>query len=319
MIWVSWREQRAETIVAGLIVAIMAALLVPSGLHMASAYDHDGLAACAGAHTSPVCDQLVGSFTSRFDRLASLIDWLTLLPGIIGVLLAAPFVLQLEHGTYRLDWTQSVSPRRWIVTKIGLAAGVALAASLVFIGLITWWREPLVRLEGRMDNSVFDSVGTVVLGYTLFALGLALAIGVVWRRAAPAVLVAFGAYFGARLFVDFWLRQRLVPARVLTWKATAPDPPGLRNAWVITEGPSDRFGTPRATTRDARAGCRVREGRRQPEGLLCSGTSTRGSRMRSSSPRAGSGQMQLVETGLFTGAAIVLIGFAAWWTDRRAA
>ena len=29
--------------------------------------------------------------------------------------------------------------------------------------------------------------------------------------------------------------------------------------------------------------------------------------------------MQLVETGLFTGAAIVLIGFAAWWTDRRAA
>ena len=242
MIWVSWREQRAETIVAALIIAFVAAALVPSGLHMASAYDHDGLAACVGAHPSPACGEVVHSFTSRFEGLANLIAWLTLLPGIIGVLLAAPFVLQLEHGTYRLDWTQSVSPRRWIVTKLGLAVGVALAASLVLIGFITWWREPLVRLEGRMDTSVFDSEGTVVLGYTLFALGLALAIGVVWRRAAPAVLVAFGAYFGVRLFVDFWLRQRLVPARVLTLKASAPDPPSLRHAWVITEGPSDRFG-----------------------------------------------------------------------------
>ena len=61
-----------------------------------------------------------------------------------------------------------------------------------------------------MENSVFDSEGTVVFGYTLFALGLAAAIGVVWRRAVPALVVAFAGYFAARIFVDTWLRQRLV-------------------------------------------------------------------------------------------------------------
>ncbi len=318
MIWVSWREQRAETIVAALIVAVVAALLIPSGLHMASAYDHDGVAACVGAPTSPACDEVVHSFTSQFDRLGNLIAWLTLVPGIIGVLLAAPFVLQLEHGTYRLDWTQSVSPRRWIVTKLGLAVGVALAASLALIGFITWWRGPLVRVEGRMDNSVFDSVGTVALGYTLFALGLALAIGVVWRRAAPAVLVAFGAYFGVRLFVDVWLRQRLVPARVLTWKASAPDPPGLRHAWVISEVPSDRFGHPVQphVTRAQVEACA--KGAGNLKGCLF-GNFHPGFTHAVFEPASRFWTMQLVETGLFAGAAIALIGFAAWWTDRRAA
>ncbi len=317
MIWVSWREQRAETIVAALIVALVAAALLPSGLHMASVYDHDGLAACVGAHPSPACGEVVSSFTSRFEGVANLIAWLTLLPGIIGVLLAAPFVLQLEHGTYRLDWTQSVSPRRWIVTKLGLAVVVAVAASLAFIGFITWWREPLVHLDGRMDNSVFDSEGTVVIGYTLFALGLALAIGVVWRRAAPAVLVAFGAYFGIRLFVDFWLRQRLVPPRELTFKAGAAEPPSLRHAWVITEGPSDRFGhllRPRVTRAQLQAcanavgdlkGCLISKG---PSGFMHAVFQ----------PASRFWTMQLVETALFAGAVIALIGFAAWWTDRRA-
>ena len=60
---------------------------------------------------------------------------------------------------------------------------------------VTWWRAPFVHLQGRMENSVFDSEGIVVFGYMLFALGLALAIGVVWRRAVP--FVAFVAYVGA--------------------------------------------------------------------------------------------------------------------------
>jgi hypothetical protein len=318
MIWVSWREQRAETIVAALILAVVAVALLPSGLHMASAYDHDGLGACVGADSSPACAEVVQSFTSRFDRVASLIAWLTLLPGIIGVLLAAPFVLQLEHGTYRLDWTQSVSPRRWIVTKLGLAVGVALAASLALIGFITWWREPLVRLQGRMDSSVFDSVGTVAIGYTLFALGLALAIGVIWRRAAPAVLVAFGAYFGVRIFVDVWLRQRLVPARVLTWKASAPDPPGLRHAWVITEVPSDRLGNPvRPHLTRAQLETCARTGGNMKSCLL--GTWHAGFTHAVFEPASRFWTMQLVETGLFAATSIVLIGFAAWWTDRRAA
>jgi hypothetical protein len=117
MTWVSWRLQRTETLIAAGILALIAALLVPTGITMASAYHHDGLAACLGANPSYSCNQAIVGFQLRFRPLFALLDWFTLIPGLIGVLLAAPFILELENGTYRLAWTQSITRRRWIATK----------------------------------------------------------------------------------------------------------------------------------------------------------------------------------------------------------
>ena len=178
MTWVSWRLQRTETLIAAGILALVAALLVPTGITMASAYHHDGLAACLGANPSYSCTQAIVGFQLRFRPLFGLLDWFTLIPGLIGVLLAAPFVLELENGTYRLAWTQSVTRRRWIATKLAVPIAAALLIAAALILLTTWWRAPFVHLNGRMETGSYDSEGTVVFGYTLFALGLALAIGV---------------------------------------------------------------------------------------------------------------------------------------------
>src|SRR6201999_1065624 len=109
--------------------------------------------------------QATHSFEARFGSIEGLTDWFTLVPGIIGALLAAPFVLDLEQGTYRFAWTQSVTRRRWLATKLGLAVLAALVAAVALIVLVTWWRAPLVRIEGRMENSVYDSEGVVAIGY----------------------------------------------------------------------------------------------------------------------------------------------------------
>ena len=98
MFWVSWRLQRTETLIAAAILALIAALLIPTGLDMASAYHHDGLSACLGQNPSDACDQAVHGFTSRFDGTKNLLAWFTLVPGVIGVLFAAPFILELENG-----------------------------------------------------------------------------------------------------------------------------------------------------------------------------------------------------------------------------
>ena len=312
MIWVGWRQQRTETLIAAAFLVVLAVALLPSGLHMASAYHRDGLAACAGDDTSFSCADAVASFVSRFGQLAGLIAWLTLLPGLIGVLLAAPFVHPFETGAYRLDWTQSVTPRRWIATKLGLALAAAVVASLALTTFITWWRTPLVHLQGRMDNSVFDSEGTVVVGYTLFALGLALALGVLLRRAVPALIVAFGGYFAARLFVDLWLRQQLSPPLAATWRARGPEPPGLGHAWIINEYPSDRLGhvahPPLGPCLRAANGVKACLADNAPSYLHAV-----------YEPAARFWTMQAVETALFAGVAIALLAFAAWWTERRAA
>ena len=185
VIWLGWRQQRTETVLAATLLVLLGALLVPTGLQMAAAYHRDGLSACVAANPPAGCSEAIHSFTARFESIGNLMAWLTIVPGLIGVLLAAPFVLQLESGTYRLDWTQSITRGRWIAGKLALAIVAAVAASLVFVALVTWWRTPLVHVDGRMDPSVFDSEGIVAFGYALFALGLALAIGVVAGGRCP--------------------------------------------------------------------------------------------------------------------------------------
>ena len=312
MTWVAWRQQRTETLIAAAILAALAALLIPTGIQMASAYHHDGLAACLGSQPSGPCNGAIQSFQERFGQLGDFISWFTLIPGLIGILLAAPFILQLEHGTYRLDWTQGITRRRWIVGKLGLAIAAALVIALALTLLITWWRTPLVHLQGRMENSVFDSEGMVVFGYILFALGLATAVGVVWRRAVPALVVAFAGYFIARLFVDTWLRQRLIAPLHTTWKASSAQPPKLNQAWVLSESASDKFGHAiKAVPRQCAP---------VPNGHPACLTDAAPPYMHAVyQPASHFWPLQGIETGIFAGIALALILFAAWWTHQRAA
>src|SRR5436305_1877495 len=74
-------------------------------------------------------------------------------PGLIGVLLATPFLLELKNGTYRLAWTQSITRGRWIAVKLALATGAAVLGALALVVLMTWWRAPLVHIDGRIDQS----------------------------------------------------------------------------------------------------------------------------------------------------------------------
>jgi hypothetical protein len=310
MIWVGWRQQRTETLIVAGILVLVAAVLVPTGISMISTYDHDGLAACLGANPSDACQQAVSSFTGRFEKLSHLIDWFTLVPGMIGVLLAAPLTTALEHGTYRLDWTQSVTRRRWLAGKLALALGTAVVVSAAFIVLITWWRGPFVHLHGRMENSVYDSEGTVVFGYTLFAFGLAAAVGVIWRRAVPALFVAFAGYFVSRLFVDTWLRQRLVSPLRATFDPSPGSGPDLSRSWVLNVMPADRHGHPLDVASKL---C-------DPAAGPCKADVSRDVHMLAVyHPPSHFWPLQLAETAIFGGAALALIGFAVWWTLRRIA
>jgi hypothetical protein len=317
MIWVSWRQQRTETLIAGAIIATLAAVLVPTGIGMANAFDHDGLTACLGQNASEGCGRAIQAFLMRYEWLDNLTSWFTLVPGLIGVLFAASFVFELESGTYRLAWTQSITRRRWIVTRLGTCIAAALAAGIAMTVLVTWWRTPIVDLRGRMESGVFDFEGTVTASYVLFALGLALAVGAVWRRTVPALIVAFIGYVAARVFVDTWLRQRFQAPLGETWKAAAGDPPeNLRHAWVLEQYPSDRLGRHieialGQCARPAEGGvraidraCMLQHGPEFMHAIY--------------QPASRFWLFQGIETSLFAGVAILLIAFAAWWTHCRA-
>jgi hypothetical protein len=306
MLWLGWRQQRAETLITAAFLVVVALVLLPTGLSMASAYHDGGLAGCLAQTDSEACRSAIDAFAMRFARLGDLMAWLTIVPGVIGALLAAPLVQQLEQRTYRLDWTQSITRGRWLAGKLGLAVATALVTAIALTLLLTWWRTPWVHLQGRMENSVFDSEGTVVAAYMLFALGLAAAIGAVWRRAVPSLIVAFAGYFALRLFVDTWLRQRLMEPLATTW-AVKGHQPELRTAWVLSEYPVDAHGPPLGFAQCPGSGaCKVEAG-------------TEPAFMHTIyHPASHFWGLQIRETLLFAGMAVVLLAFAAWWTHRRA-
>jgi hypothetical protein len=253
--------------------------------------------------------------------VAAAIGWFNLLPGIVGVLLAAPLLLELENGTFRFSWTQGVTRRRWIASKIGAAAVVGILAALALSQLITWYSGPLVHLNGRMQSSTYDFAGTVDYGYVLFALALALVIGVLVRRTVPALIVAFVSYVVARVFSDSWLRRRLLTPHSATWMSSTPGP-NLNHAWVLQQGPSDRsghflfdnFGAASASPSHCR-------------GSLLGGHTCVGAFKAPSSaymhavyqPASRFWALQGVETAMFGGIAVALILFAAWWIHERVA
>jgi hypothetical protein len=309
MTWVGWRLQRTETLIALGILGLLAALLVPTGISMAHAYHHDGLAACLTNNPNPVCANKVGGFEARFQSLSDLANWFTLVPGLIGVLLAAPFILDLEHGTYRLAWTQSITRGRWLAGKLGIAITAALLAGGALTLLFNWWRGPEAQLNGRLLTGIYDSTGTVVLGYTLFALGLALALGALWRRSAASLTVAFIGYFAVRVAVDYKLRDHLVAPLTATWRGNA-QPSFLYNADVMSIS-ATLHGRPILT------GGGGFVGGHKP--VAAAPNLSKAIFHAVYHPASQYWPLQLTETALFTCSAIVLIGLAIWWTRERVA
>jgi hypothetical protein len=311
VIWLSWRQQRTETVLSGAVIVVLAALFIPAGIHLVSFYDHHGVAHCLAGKTL-ACGQTLAAFGNVAGVLRSLTPWMTLLPGLIGVALAAPIILDLEGGTYRLAWTQSITRGRWIATRLVFAIVTGLAVAGLLAVLFTWYRAPLDRVFGRFDGTSFDLEGTVSLGYVLFALGLGLAIGVVWRRTAPAVIASFLAYVACRLFVDGWLRQRFVTPISETWSGSSRGPT-LNRDWVLSSGMSDRaghlfggnFGVLQACGRVASNGSKTLNGQ-------CLARHGAGYNHAVWQPASRFWEFQGIETALFAGVGLLLIAFAAW-------
>ena len=241
MTWLTWRQQRLEAVIGGVLLAAVAALLLWSGLQMAAAYQNDGIAGCVAQHTlSQSCWETERAFQSQFGALIGLLGWLIFLPLVLGFLLAAPFAQDLEQGTYRLLWTQSIGRLRWLRERVSLLLGVAAVAALVLAALMAWWHGPLNGLQGRFDVTGFDLGGAVTVAHTVFAVALGLAAGTLLRRTVPAMAVTLAGFVALRGGVMTWLRPYYLPP------LTATGPVGgavIRPGdWLIGEGWRDHLG-----------------------------------------------------------------------------
>jgi hypothetical protein len=314
VIWLTWRLHRFEAALVAAALALAAADLVPLGLHMASVYTDSGVGACL-ARGGSGCGATVESFRSRFEHAGVIIPWLNFLPGLIGVLFAAPLILDFEHGTFRFAWTQSVPRGRWLAIRLTLMCAGALLATFALTQLMTWFRIPLDHVNGRMEPNVFDFEGIVPYAYTLFALALALAIGIVTRRAVTAGGLGLLVYFVLRIGLQTWVRKDYVAALRRVWPVGTPGPNDLEHAWNIVSGPSDAAGHPLPQPLANRIFALCNGGSK--EASIACARAHHVFNLAVYQPASRFWLLQGIEAAIFTGLALALLAAAVWWVRTR--
>jgi hypothetical protein len=237
MIAVAMRQHRLQLSAGAALMIVLGALLLLTGEQMTSYLRSTGFSACVAAHGGG-CDALSHLFESRYGGLLRNAAYLNFLPMLVGVFWGAPLVArELETGTFKLAWTQSVTRRRWLAVKLALFVACTAAISAVFSLLLAWWLHPFAQLQfgngfSRMDLNSFDFQGIVPIAYSVFAFAAGAAAGVIVRRVLPAMAITFAVYLPMRLWVQ-GLRGHFEAPLQLTYRALANSPHAGLGDWVI--------------------------------------------------------------------------------------
>jgi hypothetical protein len=209
----AWRQSQNQTVLVTAALATLAILAAFTGVHLSHLYD-DLIKPCGAGRG---CGLAIGEFTNHYVFLQNALQFLLrIAPALIGVFWGAPLIArELETGSYRLAWTQTVSRSRWVVTKLAVVGGAAVLITGLLTLTITWWYRALDSLNGSMFP-VIDARGVLPIGYTFFAFMLGALAGAVIRRTLPAMAATLAVFVFARIAVQTWVRPHLMPSRHLT-------------------------------------------------------------------------------------------------------
>ncbi len=233
MLWLTWRQFRAQAITAVSALVALAVLYGVTGVQLAHLYHASGLAGC---HPRADCGRLASTFTSQLGpHYKVLLDLGTvvvyLVPALIGVFWGAPLVArEIESGTFRLAWNQSVTRRRWLAVKLAVVGLAAMATAGLLSLIMSWWAAPIAQasqipgstsfpmgVAGRLDPLVFGSEGIAPIGYAAFAVALGVAAGVLIRRTVPAMATTLAGFAAVQVVWPLLVRPHLIsPAKVIT-------------------------------------------------------------------------------------------------------
>ena len=267
---------------------------------------------------------------------------LYVVPALIGAFWGAPLVTrELEAGTLRLAWNQSVARTRWLAVKLGVIGLAAMAAAGLLSLMVTWWAAPIDRAgplagngsaglaQARLSPVLFGARGITPLGYAAFAFVLGVTAGILIRRTLAAMAVTLAVFAGVQAAMALWVRAHLItplrssipfnPANLTELSVTnngkisllaQVDRPG---AWILSNQTVTAAGHP--FTGPAPAACVTAGGSFQSCQRALVPLHLR--QLVTYEPASRYWAFQWTETALFLALAVVLAGFCYWWVRRR--
>jgi hypothetical protein len=333
MIWLTWRQFRAQAVVAAAVLAVLAVILAITGPQLVHLYDTN-VATCRSHGDCPAAETLL---TSHYHLLQDIIGYILLaIPGIVGAFWGAPLISrELEAGTYRLVWTQSVTRTRWLVIKLLMIGLASMAAAGLLSLMVNWWFSPIGHVTmNRILPGTFDQRGIVPIAYAAFAFALGATAGVLIRRAVPAIAVTLAIFAAVQVIMPNWIRPNLIPPAHATVALTAAElstssvfipiqalsgpitvTVPVSGAWVLSQGQavnsSGKMVDGVAQTCGAGGG--------QHGNLDACIARLHLSTPVTYQPASRFWPLQWDESGIYLALAIILAGYCFWWTRRRLA
>jgi ABC-type transport system involved in multi-copper enzyme maturation permease subunit len=329
MIWFTWRQFRTQTWITVGGLAVLAVLLLITARSIADAYDAANVAGCSNNCATAIENFLRDATNGTGGTVYDLVTpTMYMLPALIGIFWGAPLIArELETGTHRLAWNQSVTRTRWLATKLAIIGG----ASVATVGLLSWaitsWAHHIDDANGdRIKPLLYGARGVVPISYTLFAFVLGVTAGMLIRRTVPAMAATLAIYIGAVAAMPLWIRGHLTspvhatpafdlarlrgiglsPNGTLRVYAEAP-----ANAWVLSNHVVTNTGQVITANPQYCSPSASPEACRQWLGTL-------GLRQDLAyHPQSHFWSLQWAEAGIFLGIAVLLVGFCFWWIRRR--
>ena len=341
MIWLTWRQFRAQTVVTTAFLAALAVTLLVTGLSLTHLYDSSGLAACHGPGScgplaSNFINQVKGGLSEKVFYAGIYIVYAA--PAIIGMFWGAPLIArEIEAGTFRLAWNQSVSRARWVVVKLGLIGLAAMVTAELLALMTSWWASPVYQAAAaarsdslsiaRIAPQLFGAQGIAPIGYAAFAFTLGVTAGLLIRRTIPAMAATLAGFAFVQIAWPTWVRPHLIsPVReTLRFSVARLDEVMIGNNNQMIVG--DSASKPGAWILTNQA---VKPGGQQFTGPPTHACLSQGMRACNASitrlhlhqvityqPASRFWTFQWIETGIFLALAVALAGFCAWWIRHR--
>lgn len=352
MIAFSWRQFRTQAFIGAAGLVVLGAILLITGPNLVHVYDV-AVAQCRASGGGPGgCVNPVATDDGKLQTLA--LALVLIVPVVIGMFWGAPLVArELETGTFRLAWTQSVSRLRWLLVKLGLVGLASAVVGGLLSLMVSWWFSPIDKVSAnRFSPAAFGMHGFVPAGYALFAFVLGATTGLFFRRTLPAMAVTLVGFIAARVVVAEWIRPhfmspvteavRLDPnagwgiSQSSGVLSVSVNPPDLPNALVVSNDIVNNAGQS-PTTSYLEHACSFLPGvnGNPPSsggGVSHVAVSPRGQQAFQQcvttisahfhevvvyQPANRFWTFQTYETLLFVAVSAVLAGFSVWWVRRR--
>jgi hypothetical protein len=325
MIAMTWRQHRAQFLIAGIIVAAVVGYL------LFGAWQHDsyarqlGLTTCLNATTHRDCGPLAEAFFTRFGGVPGPFTLLAILPLFAGMFFGAPLIArEAESGTLKLAWTQSIDRRRWLTVKLAAFIAAIIVAAVAISAAFSAWLSVYERISSagysdvnRMASPAFDLTGVAPLGAMLFAFALGTTAGVLIRRTVPAIAVTVGGYIGAvlpltALRYTAFIAPRKVSGSYANTRVVQPGAYTLNTTYSNAAGHNVDFSVLwKACARSVGHG---------ETGIRASCLAAKGFHLSQAyQPAANYWPLQLIYTGILVVVAVALIALTAWKSAKHAA